>query len=208
MCAVCCLLLGVRIYQAQHFYYLFLVWNLFLAIIPLAISYRLYKHCERKKGRYFLVLSMGCLWLLFFPNAPYILTDFVHLYPRHSIPMWFDGILLFCFAMTGLLSGLISLYFMHQILAKIFSKKITKLLIASIIILSGYGIYLGRVLRWNSWDILINPLSLIRDSLFHIGNKTAIGMTILFSLIIFSTYLLLLTFLHFKEDDKYIHEDN
>jgi uncharacterized membrane protein len=75
-CAVCCLLLLLRIYHTHNFYYLFLAGNLLLALIPLVVAYYLYLCQQKYPGRYFLVLSMMMLWLLFFPNAPYIITEY------------------------------------------------------------------------------------------------------------------------------------
>ena len=99
------LLLAIRVSIAHQTMYLFYVWNLFLAAIPLVISRRLgwqdtfnFKSC---------LLLMG--WLLFFPNAPYIITDIFHYENRPPLPMWFDLLLVLNAAWSGLMFGLYSL---------------------------------------------------------------------------------------------------
>lgn len=191
MCLGCGCLLVVRIAITREFYFLFLAGNLLLALIPLAIAYRLYSYEEKYPRRLFLILSMAILWLLFLPNAPYIITDFIHLRPELDIPMWFDVLLIFSFAMAGLLAGLISVYFVHQVFKKYISTSFSWMIIGLISCLTGYGIYLGRFLRWHSKDLFFNTKPLLIDVFTHLNNKTAIGMTAIFAFIIFVSYLML-----------------
>lgn len=97
----------VRIQKTQLVTYFFLIWNLFLAIIPLAISYTMYVLLENG-GKKIVFLGLSALWIVFYPNAPYIITDFLHLKARHNIPLWFDTLLIFSFAWNGFVAGLIS----------------------------------------------------------------------------------------------------
>ena len=127
-------------------------------------------------------------WLIFFPNAPYIITDFIHLKSRPIVPQWFDIVFLFLYAWTGLVLGLVSLIDIEKVLIpKIGSIKV-KLGIIVLLFLSAYGVYLGRVLRWNSWDIIYRPLQLILEALaplFSPNNHIrAWGITFLYALLL------------------------
>jgi uncharacterized membrane protein len=157
---VCCLELGVRIIVSSNFNYLFLVWNLFLAWVPYILSTRLlairpefYKNSS--------IVALFLSWLVFFPNAPYIITDLIHLRSKPPVPLWFDLILLISFVWNGMMLAYFSLRDVHQFLNRFFKEKYTWALVIFIMFLSGYGIYLGRIERWNSWDILTNPMNLV-----------------------------------------------
>lgn len=102
-------------------------------------------------------------WLLFLPNAPYILTDLLHFKDFGDVPMWYDLLLLVSFGFTGLLLGWLSLAEVQSFLCRRYSKNIGRVLTFTALLLSGYGVYLGRFQRWNSWDILTNPVALFRD---------------------------------------------
>ena len=104
-------------------------------------------------------------WLFFFPNAPYILTDLLHLRSRAPIPIWYDMMVISSFAWTGLMLGLLSLYEIQLLLRRRFSVWLTWTIVGLCIAACGYGVYLGRYLRWNTWDVLANPLSLFKDIL-------------------------------------------
>lgn len=138
--------------------FLFLVWNLFLAWVPYGIS--LLIRMEQPKGiRYGLLL----VWILFFPNAPYIITDLLHLRERLPVPLWYDMLTIFSFAWTGLIFGYLSLL---QVQKQFFREQgllLSYLIIAGVWLLAGLGIYIGRFLRWNSWDILVQPRVLLAD---------------------------------------------
>jgi uncharacterized membrane protein len=145
--------------------YIFLAWNLFLAWIPFALSNRL----DSLKTRWKIFLMTG-LWLLFLPNAPYIITDFLHLKQRLPIPYWYDILLLFSAASNGLLLGLASLFTVEKFMAGRYGKKVSGLVILCSFFLCAFGIYIGRYLRWNSWDIIINPGEIATDILVRILN--------------------------------------
>jgi uncharacterized membrane protein len=136
----------------------FLVWNLFLAVIPAAAAVLL-----RKASRPFAHVAWFAVWLLFLPNAPYIITDLVHLRPRPPIPLWYDVALLISCGGTGLLLGYSSLADVQSVIAKRFGRTLAWITAAGALLLSGFGIYLGRFLRWNSWDALSHPFALLAD---------------------------------------------
>jgi uncharacterized membrane protein len=128
-----------------------------------------------KKRRYvlFTVPLAAVLWLLFFPNAPYILTDLQHLrYPHAGVPVWFDMLLINWFAWTGILLGVFSLFMMQDIVQRIIGRWFGWAFVISVSVLSGLGIYLGRFLRWNSWDLLFHPLALSKQLIQYALNPS------------------------------------
>ena len=150
-------LLLMRIMYAHNLRYIFLLWNLFLAWIPFQLSISINNHYS-KWIKYFLLVC----WLLFFPNALYLITDLVHLENQgDKVPVWFDVILLFTSSITGLLMAFISLYQVELFLRKSILQGHVNKLIAASLFLGSFGVYIGRFLRWNSWDILANPVSLL-----------------------------------------------
>jgi uncharacterized membrane protein len=121
-----------------------------------------------------LLLSLLIItWILFFPNSPYIITDLFHLGMSNKAPLWFDLVLILSYAGTGLLLGFISLIDMEKILSSFFSKGKIVLIIISFLFLSGFGVYIGRFLRWNSWDVINNPVPLLSDIIHRFANPFA-----------------------------------
>jgi uncharacterized membrane protein len=188
------LLLAIRVTIAHQTMYLFYVWNLFLAAIPLVISRRLgrqenfnFKSC---------LLLMG--WLLFFPNAPYIITDIFHYENRPPLPMWFDLLLVLNAAWSGLMLGLCSLLQVEIFLKKVLKPVWVSIYISGSLILCGYGIYLGRFLRFNSWDIITAPHELFVASFQRIFNpfdhRGTWGFSLLFGISLILFYYTLKSF--------------
>ena len=171
-----------------------LVWNLGLAWIPL-IAALIAQAASRNRVSFFLVMPVCILvWLVFFPNAPYLLTDFQHLATTNSnSPLWFDVILLVWFAWTGLLLGIASLYLMQEIVTLTFNSTVGWIFAVGATSLSSVGVYLGRFLRWNSWDLLLDAMPIARDMLGFIrhpvSNFPIYVFTILFTLLFLFIYL-------------------
>jgi len=137
-------------------YYLFLLWNLLLAAVPVFASAWLRRAAARNASD-LTQCALLALWLLFLPNAPYILTDLVHLDPGRSRLYWYDlGMILSC-AGTGLLLGYASLFDVHELFERRFGQRFGWSVAVVALLASGYGVYLGRVQRWNSWDVVTNP---------------------------------------------------
>lgn len=157
--------------------FIFLVWNLFLAWIPYWIALSINSIYNKTKSR-ILILGLLGLWLLFFPNAPYIITDFLHLKARQPIPLWYDMMLIFSFAWTGLTLGLLSLYEVQLFIEKYLSKMWAWLLSVSCIGLAGFGIFIGRFQRWNSWDVFTQPKRFSYEMVKTVSNPSAEGNTI------------------------------
>ncbi|HEY6956044.1 MAG TPA: DUF1361 domain-containing protein, partial [Flavisolibacter sp.] len=149
-----------RVLYTGHLLFAFLVWNLFLAFVPYAISRRMTMQ-PIKKGWKFLLA--GLVWLLFVPNSFYILTDLFHLDMNESVPLWYDLALLLSFAWSGLLFGIVSVRQMEKLIETNFNRKLGLLFIMPVMALNGFGVFVGRSLRFNSWDVITNPLQLIHD---------------------------------------------
>lgn len=156
-CLWCCILLNLRMHLAGHSYYAFMLWNLFLAAIPLGLSLGL-----RQINRLVLAVPLLAVWLLFFPNAPYVLTDLMHLNEHNAhVPKWLDLLMLLSFALVALWFGFQSLHMVQHWFVRRFSHATAWCVSIGSLALSGFGIYLGRFDRWNSWDLLHRPVSLL-----------------------------------------------
>lgn len=193
LAAFCICLLLVRAKLTHSVFFFFLIWNLFLAYIPVWITTQLIDKVQWiEKKHYFYPLFL--CWLLLLPNAPYIITDFIHLQRELDVPVWFDVLLLISFSVTGLLFGLASMKHMYNILAGQFGKQSAKGIIAFVCLLSAYGIYLGRYLRYNSWDILHKPLMLLGDIIASFTDpsciKASLGITLGFGTLLFLLFSL------------------
>jgi uncharacterized membrane protein len=150
--------------------YWFLGWNLFLAAIPCAAAYGIrYLHLENKfTAKLFILLF---IWFIFYPNSPYIFVDFRHVGYVNQLPLWVDYALTALFSLTGAYFGFESIILIRSILYKITGFK-AGLMVLILNLLAGFGVYLGLVLRFNSWDVLFNPLVLIA-SLFLIFTNSS-----------------------------------
>ena len=151
---LCVGLLELRIHETGDGYYRFLVWNLFLAWVPLALAAVAYSRSRR--GVDPLTSALLVAWLLFFLNAPYLLTDFIHL-AQGPAPLWYDALMLSAFAWTGLLLGFASLYLVQLNLRGQFGVALSWLGVFGSLVLASIGVYIGRFVRLNSWDVLLHP---------------------------------------------------
>ncbi len=157
------ILLVIRWVVVPDEYYFFLPYNLFLAVIPLGLAWLLVRYSRHKQLSLMFLVTAGFVWLVFFPNAPYIVTDFIHLAPRGSIPIWFDALLILSFASAGLLAGWYSLFLMQGLVRRWFDKTVSWVFVVVCLTLASFGVYLGRFLRWNSWDLFLDPFKLAQD---------------------------------------------
>lgn len=158
------LLTGIRFLFTGEEVYLFYPWNLLLAAIPLLLSRQLIKF----KKINLKVLLLLAFWLLFLPNAPYIVTDLFHFEERSSAPYWFDLLIVTSGAWNGLALGFISLMQAERFLSRHIETKWRIPAIIVLLLLCSYGIYLGRFLRYNSWDIFIKPDEILHSTLTNI----------------------------------------
>jgi len=161
---VCLVLWSVRVVYARNLAHIGLLWNLLLAWIPMLLALAAYNlaRCGRRRV-WLLVVPCLAAWLLFLPNAPYLLTDILHLRARDSVPLWYDLILLVAFAWTGVFLGMVSLFLMQSLVQRRLGRAAAWSFSLAAIGLSGFGVYLGRFVRWNSWDLLTSPRAVLLD---------------------------------------------
>lgn len=182
------LMIAARMLYTGEPYGFYLIWNLFLAWLPFAFSLLL-NRTYSKQWLYYVLLGV---WLLFFPNAPYIITDFFHLEPRSPVPYWYDLLILFWASWNGCILGFISLMNVERSLSDRFPRRFVNISVYVFIILCAFGIYAGRYLRWNSWDIVANPHDIISDVKFIAlnpeDNLRTWGVTFFFSLLMIVCY--------------------
>jgi len=198
LCGYAILLVLFRVKYTQNMFYLFLVWNLFLAIIPFGISTFLLEYPNK-----ILSYLLFPVWLIFLPNAPYIITDLFHLKQGTSMPMWFDLLLILSFAISGMLLFFVSLNDMFILIKNQFSTNFAHFISVFALFLSGFGIYLGRYLRWNSWDLIHKPKVLINDITIRILHPMQYpktwGITLGFGFLFWIGFLIFREFLEKRE---------
>lgn len=177
-------LMVMRMIYSQQWTYFFLLWNLFLAWLPLLFVLL----AQAIPGRFWRY-GIGLLWLLFLPNAPYLITDLMHLVPAGNVPLWYDAAMLFVFALTGLFLGLQALRRMQQLVQEDYGRAAGWLVVFSAGILSSFGVYAGRFWRWNSWDALLDPGRITND-LLHVVTAPGDQLRTIFFVLLFSAIYL------------------
>jgi uncharacterized membrane protein len=185
------MLLIARITITGKTVFKFLPWNLFLAYVPYAISTWIEKKPGRiiNKWKFALVFAT---WILFLPNSFYILTDLFHLQVREESSRWFDLTLILSFAWCGLLMGILSVRQMEKAVASFFHPRKDYIFLLPVMGMNALGIYIGRFMRFNSWDVLTNPFSLLDDTIdmllhpvYHLHNWGMIACFAVFMTIIY-----------------------
>jgi uncharacterized membrane protein len=154
------MILMLRMKLNKSFSFVFLIWNVFLAIIPFVIT--MYLKTSKNLNKIKLGFAF-LIWLAFLPNAPYIVTDLIHIRIGNDSRLWLDVLVLLSFALSGLLLFYTSIIDMQQLLKLKFKKLPTEPIVLVILFLCGFGVYLGRFLRYNSWEIISQPQILISD---------------------------------------------
>ncbi|MFC1655816.1 DUF1361 domain-containing protein [Patescibacteria group bacterium] len=196
------ILLIIRVLVTERTGYLFLLWNLFLAWVPLLLSLVIIDIYSKKyRFKNFLLIIVGLFWLFFYPNAPYLITDFIHLdkytfmtlkeqgnyfstYVFHTdLLMWFDFTLLSIAIGIGILLGFISLFILHKIVKKHFNSMIGWLFVTIVTFLTSIAIYIGRFIRFNSWDIFSDPFEVLRVFIENINYEFLIFVGLFFILL-------------------------
>ncbi len=183
-------LLAARMVLTHRLSNQFLVWNVFLAWIPLLLALRLGSLEQSGRTNGWIFWATALAWLLFFPNAPYIFTDLNHLKPLIQSRWWSDLILILYFALIGLVLAFISLHHVQSIVAKRFGGFHGWAFVTIVAFLSGFGVYLGRFERWNTWDVVARPIALAADSVNWL-RWTSLKFSILFGIFILTAYALL-----------------
>lgn len=188
-------LLVYRMAKTESPAYIFLAWNLFLAFIPFWISSFL---SDQNKFRYF-HLPLLCIWLLFLPNSPYILTDLFHLKQWQGMPLWFDLVMVCSFALIGFILLYRSIMDLVTVYRKHVPGSFLNLGLPLLFLIIAFGLYLGRYLRFNSWDAMHHPFRLVRASWHTLLTKDTIGFTLIFGMFMWLVYLSLI---HFNSKER------
>lgn len=188
-------LIVLRVMASKQIHFVFLIWNLFLAFIPFFIANWLYLFKDNF-GKLSTIIVV-CFWLLFFPNAPYIITDIIHLHPDKSFGYWYNLLIVVSCAWNALIMGLLSLNDVQNVVTEKFGKYIARLITICSVFLCSFGIYIGRILRWNSWDLFFDTRDLMYDITDRITNPTAHGRTL--GITLFYGMFLLVIYLFFRQ---------
>jgi len=174
----CLFLWMIRISLTKSLFFGFLIWNLFLAYIPYFIS-SIIKEKMQNSSTFKLIIALF-VWLIFLPNAPYIITDFIHLHHAKANLVWLDIFILFAFSSTGILLSILSLTDVYKLIKQKWNLQYANYFSISATFLCGFGIYLGRFLRFNSWDVFTNPLLILKKSFLSINDPKTWFITISF----------------------------
>jgi uncharacterized membrane protein len=182
------LLVWYRVDVTDRRIFIFFLWNLLLSVIPYLSS----EAAVYSGARKWVAIPLVLLTVLFLPNAPYIITDFFHLRTRADMPLWYDTLLIFSMAATSWLLFYLALFNIRALLRRWWNGWMTEIVIALICLLCGFGIYLGRYLRFNSWDILSNPNDLIDEIAERLINPSVhtrmVGVTLLYGAFLLTGY--------------------
>lgn len=174
-------------------------WNLLLSWVPLLLAF-LVNNLTKRFGKIpVTVVLLSLVWLAFFPNAPYMITDLAHLVVDYQRDLtWHDTIMLFIYAEVSLFNGLVSLYWIHQSWRQIFSRRVSFYLLLISLPLAGFGVYLGRVRRLNSWDILNDPMHTIQNLFQSLMDRTALLLSFEIAVLLGVLYAVLWVIIRFR----------
>ena len=200
----CLFLLILRMVLTSSQRYSFLIWNLLLSIVPLIFAYRLNYSLKTSSWKNWPNIFYSIVWLAFLPNSFYMITDLIHIQSTGDINILFDAILVLDFVIAGLIFGFLSLLIIHKNLEKKIAHQYAHLLVFSIILISSFAIYLGRYLRWNSWDIATNPAGLIYDVtnkfINPFSNIQTFGITLTIFIFLTSVYFFIYSSVKYLKD--------
>ena len=183
-------LVGLRFVLSGGVQYANLVWNLVLAWVPLVLALVAYDRYRRGSRGLGLAVPLT-LWLSFLPNAPYLVTDFMLLRSIHDMPLWFDVALLTSFAWVGLLLGFVSVYLVQDVARRALGVTAGWICALGSLAVCGVGIYLGRYLRWNSWDLLVQPGGVLGDVVERLASPRLVGMSLVMAAFLSVAYVML-----------------
>ncbi len=193
----CLLLLLMRIIAARNGRFDYLAWNLFLGWLPLLFAWLFVQRLRAHDKRQWLKILLIVLWIGFLPNSFYIASDLIHLYSTGEVSLLFDATMYVSFILNGFIAGYLSLFIMHQELLKRLRQR-AHYVIAAVILACSFAIYLGRNLRWNTWDILVHPAGVlfdVTDRIIYPASHPQVAVTTLtFFLLISSTYFVIWQF--------------
>lgn len=199
-------LFGLRVIATDNTQYWFLFWNLLLAWLPVLFAWLLVRSLSQKSWKQPLPILLTFLWLGFLPNSFYLMSDLIHLQSTGDIGILFDSVLFLSCIWNGVLAGMLSLVWVHRAILKRKSSLVSATLITSILGVVSFAIYLGRALRWNTWDVLINPAGLIFDVSERVINPWAhpqvVVTTLTFFVLLGSMYLVIWHFVRTLQNSQ------
>jgi uncharacterized membrane protein len=169
------------------------------------VAYNLYTNHSWRS--WLLVPGCAFVWLIFLPNAPYLVTDIMHLRPQASVPFWYDLILVVAFAWTGVFLGVVSLFLMQEIVRKALGTLASWIFVFGVLGLGSFGVYVGKFLRWNSWDVFLSPIQLGTDVAVHVlehpfAHVRPLGFSMLFASFFTAVYLMVVAMMHLKPEGQ------
>lgn len=198
--AVSLILFGLRVVGTDNTQYWFLFWNLLLAWVPVLLAWLLVRSLKDRSWKEPLPMVLTFLWLGFLPNSFYIMSDLIHLKNTGEIGLLFDSVFFLSFIWNGGVAGMLSLVWVHKAILSRRSAHFATLLITITLMLTSFAIYLGRSLRWNTWDLLVNPAGLLFDVSERFINPLAhpqlFVTTLTFFALLGSMYLVIWNFMH------------
>lgn len=181
---LCAFFYGLRLWQLGALAFSYLPWNLFLAWIPLGLSMLLLKYLRQHAWSDWPGLTLSIIWLLFLPNSFYLVSDYIHLQDVSPASALYDSVMFTMFVITGMLLGYSSLAQVHLEFRKRLTRLRAGVFVTIILLLCSLAMYIGRDLRWNSWDVLASPSGLLFDlsnRFVHLSQyKEMIGTVALF----------------------------
>lgn len=185
-------LLIIRTVASDSSRYLFLVWNLFLAVIPVLLAWWLVGRVRKLGWLKWEQIALTIAWVVFLPNSFYLVTDLIHLRTNHEADLLFDITLLMGFILSGLIFGFLSIYMIHKEALKRMRERHSYALVGVLFLVVSFAICLGRYTRWNTWDIILRPAGLlfdVSDRLLNPGlHAQTYQTTVTLFLIMFGTY--------------------
>lgn len=143
--------------------YSYMVWNLLLAWVPLLLIAWLLRTLVHKRWSSWQGIVLSLLWLVFLPNSFYMVSDYIHLADAPRVDILYDAVMLTSFVLNGLILGYLSLYLVHVELQRRLTTRGAQVLVTAILLMCSFAIYLGRDLRWNTWDVFLNPAGILFD---------------------------------------------
>ena len=194
-------LVVLRAYLSGGWHYGNLLPNLVLAWVPLGLALLAYDRARRGARPAELALPLAA-WLLFLPNAPYLLTEYKLLREVDDMPLWFDVTMLTVFAWTGLMLGFVSVFLVQGIARRAAGNLAGWICAVGSLAASGPGIYLGRSLRWNSWDLAVQPANVLGDVLTRLDSPRLLGMSLTLGAFLTLAYLMLYAMLEAALEER------
>ena len=172
---LCIGLFSLKLFSSGTSDYFFIPGNLVLAWASLIFAWLLSGRLADTSWRTWPNVLLTLAWLVFLPNSWYVITDLIHLNPAGEVGQLYDIVLIDCLVLCGFLLGFSSLYIIHRELLKRLPARVSLVIIEGVILLSSFAIYLGRILRWSTWDIITNPTGIILNISDRVVHPTAYG---------------------------------